>query len=130
MAKLDQILQTVQGANPNCDSRVSPVLDMAKHLAAAAEAATAPADTPEPPAPETVPPAEESPAQATPEAEEAPTYTPDEVLALVQKLAAPDNPKRKRAKAIVKSYAAKVSAIPADKYAEIMDKLTALEKEG
>ena len=69
---------------------------------------------------------------AEPEQPEAPKYTKEDILALVQKLAAPTSPEHKRtgAKAIVKSYGAKVSDIPADKYAEAMDKLTALDKEG
>ena len=58
---------------------------------------------------------------------ELPRYTKDDVLAKVQKLAAPNNPKREQAKAIVKSYGAKVSDIPADKYAEVMAKLIELE---
>lgn len=63
---------------------------------------------------------------------EQPKYTKPDVLALVQKLAAPTSPEHKRtgAKAIVKAYGAKVSDIPEDKYAEVMDKLTALDKEG
>ncbi len=57
---------------------------------------------------------------------EQPEYTKDDVLAKVQSLAGPNNPKREEAKAIVKSYGAKVSDIPADKYAEVMEKLTEL----
>lgn len=56
-----------------------------------------------------------------------PGYTKDDVLAKVQQLAAPNDPKREQAKAIVKSYGAKVSDIPADKYAEVMAKLAELE---
>lgn len=58
---------------------------------------------------------------------ELPQFTKADVLAKVQALAAPNNPKREQAKAIVKSYGAKVSDIPADKYAEVMAKLTELE---
>ena len=63
---------------------------------------------------------------------EQPKYTKDDVQALVRKLAAPNSPEHKRAgaKAIVKTYGAKVSDIPEDKYSEAMDKLTALDKEG
>ena len=53
--------------------------------------------------------------------------TKDDIMAKVQALAAPNNPKREQAKAIVKSYGAKVSDIPEDKYAEVMDKLVELE---
>lgn len=95
----------------------------------------APASAEEPAAPETGHPAEEAGAVVEPEpAEEpaAPKYTKEDVQALVQKLAAPNSPEHKRtgAKAIVKSYGAKVSDIPADKYAEVMGRLTALDKEG
>lgn len=57
-----------------------------------------------------------------------PTYTKDDVQALVQKLAAASSDKREAAKAIVKSYAEKVSDLPAEKYPEIMDKLRELER--
>lgn len=55
--------------------------------------------------------------------------TAAELLALVQKLAAPGSGKRDKAKAIVQSYGAKVSDVPADKRAECMDKLVALDQE-
>jgi hypothetical protein len=80
-------------------------------------------------------PAEEAGAVVEPEPAEEPAvpqYTKEDVQALVQKLASPNSPEHKRAgaKAIVKSYGAKVSDIPADKYAEAMGRLTALDKEG
>ena len=56
-----------------------------------------------------------------------PKYTKEDIMAKVQALAAPNNPKREQAKAIVKSYGAKVSDIPEDKYDEVMDKLVELE---
>jgi hypothetical protein len=58
---------------------------------------------------------------------EQPKYTKDDVLAKVQKLATPNSPHREQAKAIVKSYGAKVSDIPEDKYVEVMAKLAELE---
>lgn len=67
--------------------------------------------------------------------EEAPTEEPvkeitaEELLALVQKLAAPGSGKRDKAKAIVESYGVKrVSGVPADKRQECMDKLIELDK--
>lgn len=66
-----------------------------------------------------------------PEAEpapETPQYTLDDVRAVVQRLIAPGSTKRAAAKAIVEEYAAKLSAIPMNKYTEVMDRLTALEK--
>lgn len=134
-AKLDKILAALEGLHPNCSSCVETTVNMTKDMAGAAPAeeaanATEPAETA---ALETEHPVDEVSPHGDPEpvAEpEQPTYTKDDVLALVQKLAAPTNPKRVKAKEIVKSYAAKVSDIPADKYAEVMDKLTALDVEG
>lgn len=62
--------------------------------------------------------------------EEKPTATLDSVRALVQKLVGPGSAKKEAAKAIVKSYGAKVSDIPADKYDEALARLTALAEEG
>ena len=71
-----------------------------------------------------------APVEAEPVAEpEAPKYTKADIMALVQRLAAPTSTKREQAKAIVKGYAARVSDIPEDKYTEVMDKLTKLEQE-
>lgn len=134
-AKLDKILAALEGLRPNCKSCVETAVNMTKDMASAAPAEE-PAEAPkhvETAAPETSHPADEVSTHGQPEpaAEpEQPAYTKAAVQALVQKLAAPSNPKRERAKAIVKSYAAKVSDIPADKYAEVMDKLTALDAEG
>ena len=63
---------------------------------------------------------------------EAPKYTKADIQSRVQKLAAPTMPAaiRQGAKDIVKSYGAKVSDIPEDKYTEVMARLDELEKEG
>lgn len=63
---------------------------------------------------------------------EAPKYTKADIQSRVQKLAAPTMPAaiRQGAKAIVKSYGAKVSDIPEEKYPEVMARLDELEKEG
>ena len=84
-----------------------------------------------------VEPAEEHPVDAVephgePEPEAVPAekvykVTKEDIMAKVQALAAPNNPKREQAKAIVKSYGAKVSDIPEEKYDEVMDKLVELE---
>ena len=79
----------------------------------------------EQPEPEAEP---EPAAEPEPVAEpELPQYSKADVLALVQKLAAPNSPNREQAKAIVKSYGSKVSDIPEDKYDEVMAKLAELE---
>lgn len=87
--------------------------------------------------PEPAAPAEEHPVDAVaphgesePVAEpELPKYTTADILAKVQTMAGPGNPKRERAKAIVQSYGKKVSDIPEDKRAEAMQRLMELEAE-
>ena len=142
-AKLDKILEALEGLRPNCHSCTETALQVMGNnlkIVTGQESNEEPAETvsaAEPAAPETGHPAEEVGAAVEPEPAadpepEAPKYTKDGVLALVQKLAAPTSPEHKRtgAKSIVKSYGAKVSDIPEDKYPEVMDKLTALDKEG
>jgi hypothetical protein len=130
-AKLDKILEALQGNHPNCHGCVETAVNMTKDLAAAA--AAAPVAVNAAPVvqehPEEVVATVGAPAAAEP-VEELPKYTKDDISALVRKLAAPTSAKREQAKAIVKSYGAKVSDIPEDKYAEVMDKLTALDGEG
>ena len=63
-------------------------------------------------------------------AKDEPQYTQADILAIVQRLIAPGSTKRAQAKDIVNDYAVKISAIPEDKYSEVMDRLIALEKEG
>lgn len=135
MAKLDKILEALQGQHHNCAGCVETAVSMTKDLA---EAAAAAADAPkleivntDHPAGEVSPHGQPEPAEPAEAPEpEAPKYTKADVLGLVQKLAAPNNPAREKAKAIVKAYGAKVSDIPEAKYSEVMDKLTALDKEG
>ena len=64
---------------------------------------------------------------AKPEEAPAPTVTPADVRALVQKLVAPGTGKRDATREIVLQYATNVSDIPADKLAEAYEKLKALE---
>ncbi len=114
--RLDRILKALEGLQqPNCHSCVETAVGMTKGLAELAEKAV----THEP---------VEEPEQA--EAAATPTYTKDDIRAMVRTLAASDNPKLKQAKAIVKEYAVKVSEIPADKYDEVMDRLTELNNMG
>lgn len=61
---------------------------------------------------------------------ETPAITLDDIQALVLKLASPNGGKRDQVRAIVKEYAERVSLIKPEKFAEVMDKLTALDKEG
>lgn len=129
-AKLDQILQALLDSRPNCHSCVETAVAMTKDLA---DAATASLPVQEVSTPETVPPAEEVGAEATPEPAVEPEpikWTKDDLTAKVRQLAAPGTGKREAVRDIVKAYAENVGSIPEDKYAEVMDKLTALEQEG
>lgn len=81
--------------------------------------------------PDAVHPVDEVSPHAAPAAEPAPAapqITQQDILAVVQRLIAPGSTKRVQAKAIVNDYAEKISAIPADKYTEVMDRLVALER--
>ena len=69
------------------------------------------------------------PASEAPAEEPVREVTPEELLAMVQKLVAPGTGKRDKARAIVLAYAAKVSDVPAAKRNECMDKLIALDQE-
>lgn len=143
-AKLDKILAALEGiGHHNCKGCVEAATGM---VIDAVKPDTVPTEEPAAPRPlnldvvmPTRPASNEPPeivdesSEPEPAAEpETPKYTKDDVQALVRKLAAPNSPERKRtgAKAIVMSYGTKVSDIPEDKYTEVMDKLTALDKEG
>lgn len=146
--KLDKILEAMQATRPNCHSCVEAATAYTAAVVTANNASDKPTTGPETAPHETTHPVEDAAPWGDPEPvqggaeimpEPAPgakkekvKYTLDDVRALVQKLAAPTSPAHKRtgAKNIVKSYAAKVSDIPADKFQEVMDKLTALAKEG
>jgi hypothetical protein len=60
---------------------------------------------------------------------QAPLYNLDDLRAVVQRLIAPGSTKREAAQAIVHDYATKLSAIPVNKYDEVMGRLIKLEKE-
>lgn len=102
-----------------------------------AEAATAPQTEEKPKPVETEHPVDDVSPHAAPApvaepepAKDEPQYTQADILAIVQRLIAPGSTKRAEAKAIVNDYAVKISAIPEDKYNEVMDRLVKLEKEG
>lgn len=82
-----------------------------------------------PAAPDAGHPADEVSPHGEPEPVAEAKYTQADILAVVQRLIAPGSTKRAEAKAIVNDYATKISAIPADKYNEVMDRLNKLEKE-
>lgn len=133
-ARLDRLIAAAENMNP-----FTKATDAMKSLTHAAKKAVEPkpaqeaAETPqtkaaEEPAkekPEAEKPAETEPVK--PEEVSEPKITTAEVRALVQKLVAPGTGKRDATKAIVMQYASNVSDIPADKYAEVYEKLKALE---
>lgn len=88
-------------------------------------------------APATPQPASNEPPEVVDESSEpeVPTYTREDIQALVQTLAGPkstENPyggKRAETRAIVKKYAEKVGNIPEDKFAEVMEQLLELKEE-
>lgn len=104
-----------------------------KSRPAPTEAATAPQTAEKPEPVETETPAEDVTAPAEPEPvvePKAPAFTRDDIQAMVIKLAAPDTGKKAQARAIVLEYAERVGLIPEDKFPEVMERLTALAKEG
>lgn len=103
LAKLDEVLEALKGLQ---GGTVTNVVNQSK-ISSATE--------------------DEPPFDVTDEEDEEPEYTKADVQKLVQKLAAPDNPKREKAKAIVKEYGTKISAIPVEKYPEVMRKLKKLD---
>lgn len=135
--KLDQILEALQQASKhNCHKCVENAVAMTKNLAEAAAATPTPEpdEAPAPLNPDVVmnhPVDEVSPhAEPAPEPERAVAqFTQADILAVVQRLIAPGSKKREKAKAIVNDYATKISAIPADKYNEVMARLIELERE-
>lgn len=127
--RLDKVIGFLGWIASELKSQGAPVI-MTKDQATAA---TAPASAAETPAPEITHPADIVGPHGTPEpvAEPEPVkWTKADLTAKVQQLAAPGTGKREKVRSIVKSYAEKVGDIPEDKYAEVMDKLTALEQEG
>lgn len=115
-ARLDKIIEGLGNMRPNCANCVDSALAVMSENLKAVQESEHPVDA-------VAPHADPEPA-AEPEL---PQFTKADVLAKVQQLAAPNNPKREQAKAIVKTYGAKVSDIPEDKYAEVMAKLAELE---
>jgi hypothetical protein len=139
-AKLDKILQALEGLHPNCQSCTETALRvMGENLkvveAAPAEEPTAPQEAPksEPvksdhPA-DVVPPHSE-PQDVAPAEEPKPTITLDQIRQKVTYLrASSDKKKKDGAKDIVLAYAPNITGLAncEDKWPEIWDKLTALE---
>lgn len=120
--RLDKIIAGLGNLKPNCHSCTESALKvMGENL----KIVTGQEPDEEPPAP-----LNEDVITPEPVAEpEQPKYTTADILAKVQTMASPGNPKRERAKAIVTSYGKKVSDIPEDKRNEAMQRLIELEGE-
>ncbi len=131
-AKLDRIIELLEKQTAhNCDQYAKTIADYVANGCkdfpaeeATTDAPAAPAEEPKPEPVEPVTSAEETPAQ-TDEPPAAPTVTVSEVQQKVVALSAAG--KKDAVREIVNTYAARVSLIPEDKLAEVMDKLNALE---
>lgn len=117
-ARLDAILEALQKAAPRCDNCVRLMKDLCT------SEGTPENDTQEPEAaePEQTQPENETPTE--PKAE-APEVTVEDLRSKYMALAT--TPKKEQARMLIKLYADKISDVPEDKRAELLEKLTALE---
>lgn len=121
-ARLDAILAALQKASPRCDNCVKLVNDLCNAKDSAPEAPQEPTEE----EPTNTQPEPEKPTEAKPENESpAPEVTVEDIRSKVLQLTGAG--KKDEVRAIVKEYAEKVGDIPADKRAEVLEKLTALE---
>ena len=121
-ARLDKIIEALEKAKPRCENCVKLVKDICD-VKNNGETANESEDVE---TPEQTQPENETPPQAKNEDDtEAPEVTVDDIRSKVLALTAAG--KKEELKAIVKEYAPKVSEIPEDKLAEVLDKLNALE---
>lgn len=133
-ARLDRLSKALENANP-LGRAAAAIADLSTAARAAADAAPAGEPAPAPVAvvaaePEKYTPEEPEPPVAPPadagEPEKVPTA--EELQAIVQELAAPGSAKRAAVRDLVKAYASRVSLIPEDKRAEVMERLLALKE--
>ena len=132
-ARLDRVIEALEH-RPNCESCVSAAITMTQAAQAEAETPTAEANEP---APTNITLQEETPAETAPEhpldalpfeaptAPEAPKVEPADIQRKVVDLCSKG--KKAEVKDIITAYAPNVSGIPADKLAEVLEKLNALE---
>lgn len=112
-ARLDAILEALQHRGQS--TAAEPMAEAAPVVEEAPKAE--PEKAPEPVAETADPVTEDLPGGEPAE------VTAEDILSLVQKLAAPTTGKREACKAIIKKYAGNVSGIPADKRREVMGQL-------
>lgn len=132
-ARLDRLAEALE--RKACEKCVSTALEAYK----AQEKTSTPAEAPKTPvneaeakpAPIDHPAAESLPwGDAAPTTEAKQTVTLEQIQQKVTQLAAADRgAKKAKVREIVNTYAPKVSDLPEDKWADVWDKLTALEKE-
>ena len=123
-ARLDKIIEKLENAAPRCDSCVKAFVELAQGKAT--EAPETKTDEPQPEEPEKNQPKTENPTQPKIENDSpAPEVTVEDIRSKVLQLTGAG--KKDEVRVIVKAYAEKVGDIPADKRAEVLEKLTALE---
>lgn len=127
-ARLDKILDLLEkdytGAAVAVRDAIIYSIDHAEELRATSKTTQAPTEETKPEPVEPVTPAEETPAQPV-EEPAAPAVKLTDVQQKVVALSAAG--KKDAVRDIIKAYADRVSAIPEDKLAEVLDKLKALE---
>ena len=101
------------------------ILDQVRSLGTTTSAPVIEAQATKEPEPTNTQPEPETPAQAKNEGDTAPEVTVDDIRSKVLTLTGAG--KKDEVRAIVKEYAEKVGDIPADKRAEVLQKLKALE---
>ena len=128
-ARLDRLAEALERRH-DCDACTKGIVDYVAHVTrSGAEATTenhteAPAEKPA--EPDTIPAEEEKPVEVKSEpAAEAPKVERSDIQKKVVELSQAG--KKAEVRDIVKAYADKVSTIPEDKLAEVLEKLTALE---
>jgi hypothetical protein len=120
-ARLDRLADALEAMAQN-QPRQLYALDLGS---APIEGAETEAQAPEAETPKETQPEPEKPTEPK---NDAPAVTVDDIRSKYMSLsAAQDQNKKKQAQAIIKEYAAKINEIPADKVAEVLEKLNALE---
>lgn len=123
-ARLDAILDALQKASPRCDNCVKLVND----LCAAKGSTPAPAEAPAVQEPTNTQPEPEKPTEPEPE-NDSPAPVPEVTVGDIRSkyMSLATTPKKEEARMLIKLYADKITDIPEDKIAEVLQKLAALE---
>lgn len=121
-ARLDKIIEALEKSRPHCENCVQLVNDLC-HVNTSAETPQAPTEdaTPKQTQPEPKKATEPKNENVSP----APEISVEDIRSKVIQLSAAG--KRDEIKAVINAYAERVGDIPADKRAEVLEKLNALE---